>query len=126
LQIALDGSGAGRGIAEFVVPVLGVWHVYKQLSNVLWRRFSSSFLGPMFHMLHPGAYFKATPKLATITRFFTMLRLVTPDLLPAIDAALASTAASGYLASNSHLSNFRDLLTKYLPQVFFVMNLILH
>jgi hypothetical protein len=118
----LDASGVGaQTIQDFLCPILGTWHPYKQASLVIMRNIAT-FMAPLFHNAHPGAkYFFRPSKLSKITFWLSVMRLSFPGWKDAIETLLADgdwkCKNAQNLKMHKHLSNLHLTVTYLIPLV---------
>lgn len=101
---------------------LGVWHTYKQLNLMLWKRFMSTFLGPLFHVVCPDQLVFAKPALAQLAVTITMVRMTYNDAVrrkldQSIQRAEQLAGEGSHVAQIKHLYSLRDLLRFWIPLV---------
>ena len=71
-----DKSKCGDELRRKCAVFMGLWHPYKQATILIWRRFATSIIAPLFHHLYPGSSFFTKPKTLTqATTLLTCMRL---------------------------------------------------
>jgi hypothetical protein len=101
-------------LQERAVPFLGMWHVLKNLHEVVWRRFLATVFAPAFHALFPRSRVFTKPKLLTLQSFLTHMRL-------AYAGGLRDQLSHALLAQDLgtdarvDLQNLQDLLEVIIP-----------
>jgi hypothetical protein len=118
-----DKGNGGRHLRKVMFNTFGMWHPFKQMSQLLWKHFDQSVFAPLMHEYFPDCslkYFK-TKKLKPVLVFQTRLRLAYDDsidklMTEAIDY-LKDDGAHPNAIMTSYLVNLRDLCCFFLPQV---------
>ena len=76
-----------------VLPLLGVWHSYKMLCKLVWRKYTYVFK-PMFEALHPRDTFYTSPKcLGQIVYVMTLTRCAASQLIGTLTEALSKISS---------------------------------
>ena len=73
-----DSSGLASTLRGFCSINLGLWHIYKQASVLLWREYGRTVFAPLLHRLMCTAHYTRSP-LAMVTRYMTFIRIAYPD-----------------------------------------------
>lgn len=123
-QMMYGPQGLAANDRQRIGIFLGVWHTYKQLNIMIWKRFLHTFLGTLFHTIAPGQMIFQKPALAQIGVILTMVRLCyNPRFQAKLDACIMKAEADAanhiHVAQLTHLKNFRDLFRYWIPLVSF-------
>ncbi len=97
-----------------ILPVMGSWHIYKMASIQVWRLAASSFIGPFFHRLFPGAKLSNSPRLVICTRLLSLVRLAYPKFKAELEEGLRGELR---LEDKAVLQNLKDLCEYFIPWV---------
>ena len=110
-----DTSGCGN-LRKRCVSLLGLWHSYKQANFLIWRRFASTIMAPLFHNLFPTSQFFIKPTTLTqIVNLLTIIRMAYPDFREALLAAIDDVNID---RENRVMAvNLRDLCEFFIPVV---------
>jgi hypothetical protein len=117
-----DTSGVGpRTIGQFLNPLLGTWHPYKQASIVIFRCLHN-FMAPLFHHFHPGnKFFFDMGKLTKLTFWLSLMRLSLPQWKDDLSKLMADNAWRFKNPVNmeiyTHLSNLSVAVRYFIPLV---------
>ena len=97
---------------------LGLWHTYKHVSLLIWRKFGPTILAGLWHFMFPDGSWFSKPKLQTVTKIFTLIRLAYPLFKKNLEDALAK-AHELKVQSRTCLKNLQDLVEYFIPAVIF-------
>jgi hypothetical protein len=117
-----DSSGVGpRTLGQFMSPLLGTWHPYKQASAVIFRCLHN-FMAPLFHHFHPGnKFFFTMGKLTKLTFWLSLMRLSLPQWKDDLSKLMADNAWRFKNPVNmeiyTHLSNLSVAVRYFIPLV---------
>ena len=76
--------------------------------------FFAGVIGALYFRMYPGGIMKRTPKLTRSMHLFNHIAMATPDVMPALDAAIGRSSRSPCLPT---LITIRELLVFYVPLV---------
>jgi hypothetical protein len=110
-----DKTGVGARMRKYVFLNLGLWHTYKHISLLTWRKFGPSVLAGLWHNLWPDSIFFKKPRLQSVTEIFTYLRLAYPSFKDQLQKAIDDDKTN--LQSRICLQNIKDLCEYYIPVV---------
>jgi len=79
VQLVLDADKLGEQLSEFLVPIMGPWHVYKMASCAVWKRAGPPFLIRFFYHLFPSATWYESARLPIVSSVMSFLRLAWTD-----------------------------------------------
>jgi hypothetical protein len=112
----MDESDVCHKLQGRIVPILGTWHISKQIHAVVWAVASKSFMQGLFKALCPGAtFFNKGVKLRTIMTYFTYIRLSYPRFKKQLDEAIQNRHVQD--VQLVHLANLRTLIEVMIPIV---------
>jgi hypothetical protein len=115
VQFMYDKTGVGARMRKYVFVNLGLWHTYKHVSLLTWRKFGPSVMAGLWHNLWPDSIFFTKPRLQTVTEIFTYLRLAYPSFKKELQRAIDADKPG--LQSKICLRNIQDLCEYYIPAV---------
>lgn len=110
-------------VTQRTVPWLEFFHPYKHVCQMLWKFsfYFYSLFAPLVHYLHPTATVSLKPNLKQIECYFTLLRLVYPQIRDELQAAIDSAPRK----NRNALVNLQLLFEFFLPIVS-VLSLVSH
>jgi hypothetical protein len=123
LQVMYDRSGGGDDLRKVMFNTFGMWHPFKQISQLLWTHFAPSVFAPLLHEFYPDCSLKyfTSKKLKPVLIFQTRLRLAyDAEISHALDEAVEYLRNDGGHPNpimTSYLVNLKDLCCFFLPQV---------
>jgi hypothetical protein len=120
-----DKSGGGKLARQHIIVTLPWWHSYKMACNLVWRRFSNSFLAGSWHALYPNDTFSQKPHyLTSVVSHLSMIRMSYHNFKHALDQAMDS----GTLPEKSlvYLTNLRSLCEFFIPVVSYINQFLIH
>jgi hypothetical protein len=96
---------------------LGLWHTYKHVSLLIWRKFGLILFAGLWHFMFPNSMYFPKPRLVAVTKIFTLLRLAYSGFKHQLIAALESETI--HLQTRICLQNSQDLCEYFIPVVIF-------
>jgi hypothetical protein len=94
---------------------LGVWHVFKQVQQVIWKSLAHWLFGPLFHTMFPNSKFPLKPRHKFLSWLLSLIRCLYPSIRPALQAALEEKAIPSH--GLTYLRNLINLFEYVLPVV---------
>jgi hypothetical protein len=120
-----DKSGGGKAARQYILVTLPWWHSYKMACNLVWRKFSNTFIAGSWHTLYPNDTFTTKPHyLTSIVSHLSLIRLSYPNFKHALDQALGSDNLTG--TSLVYLTNLRSLCEFFIPVVSYINQFLIH
>ena len=116
LQFMYDPTGVGERMRKHVFINLGLWHTYKHVSLLIWRKFGQTIIAGLWHFLYPDGSWFSKPKLQIVTKIFTLIRLAYPSFKKDLEEALA-IAHELREQTRVCLQNLQDLIEYFIPAV---------
>ena len=121
LQVMFDQSGCGRLLRQQCFNTFGLWHPFKHMSQLLFKRFARPIFGPLFFHFFPSSQMRLFEKkrLKEVLIWQQRLRLAYDDaeVKWQMDLALAMCEVEDKAVMAGHLQNMKDLCTIFLPWV---------
>jgi hypothetical protein len=112
----MDESNVCEPLKGRVIPILGTWHISKQIHAVVWGVGSKCFFKGLFNELCPGAtFFNKGVKLRTQMTFMMFIRLSYPKFRQQLVDAIQNRHVHD--VQKVHLRNLRTLIEIMIPIV---------
>lgn len=105
------------------MPLLGLWHVYKQASIQVFKLAAADFLAPLWHVMFPDKKFYLDQRFRRVTNMLSLVRLSYPKWRDALHAALQRDLPA---AEKAHLENLFALVEYFIPLVSAMFVILLH
>ena len=100
------------------IPVLGFWHNYKELSQILWRSGIEYLFGPLSHLIWPDSGILVKPRLEHLEIFYTYLALCYDKILEDyLNTMIITTKLKHKVKSYRILKNIRMFFRSVIPFV---------
>jgi hypothetical protein len=80
-------QGGGKEFAKYNSANLAWWHNYKHASLLIWKRFATTIIAPLWHELYPNSIFPIQPaRLTGVTTHLMYLFLAYPNFKQQLEA----------------------------------------
>src|ERR1700733_15054107 len=100
------------------IPVLGFWHNYKELSQILWRSGIEYLFGPLSHLIWPDSSILVKPRLEHLEIFYTYMALCYDNILEDyLNTMIMTTKLKHKVTSYRILKNIRMFFKSVIPFV---------
>ena len=94
-------------------PLLGLWHVGKQMGMLIYSKYFPTIMGPLLLKMAPHNPAKSFATFAMVGQLLMCINMNYDDIMPSIRDARVNCASNDIMRDHAH--NTFDLIDKYIP-----------